>query len=782
MRKKILIAIPIILFLFCWFYYFLPATVFDDPCSTIIEDRNGTLLGAKIADDGQWRFPYNENIPEKFKQALVLFEDRNFFYHPGVNIQSLLRALKQNISAGEIVSGGSTISMQVIRLSRKGKPRTIGEKIIEIILALRLELSKSKEEILALYASNAPFGGNVVGLDAASWRYFGTSPDNLSWAESATLAVLPNSPSLIHPGRNREKLQKKRDRLLDRLAEKGIITKSMCELSKTETLPEKPHQLPQFAPHLLIRTYLKNKGRRIKTTLNLNLQNNLNELIERHHNILKSNEIHNAAAIIIDVEKGEVLAYVGNTSNHSKPEFAGEVDVIPALRSTGSILKPFLFASMLNAGEILPNTLIADIPTQIAGYVPKNYNRSYDGAVPAKMALSRSLNIPAVRMLQFHGVNKFHHLLKNFGMNSLIFSPNHYGLTLILGGAEGSLWDMAGMYASMARVLNSFSENSGKYSDNDIHPPFYILDQETNNKESENLKEDGILSAASIYLTFDALLAVNRPSEEDGWDYFSSSENIAWKTGTSFGFRDAWAIGVTPDYVVGVWVGNADGEGRPGLTGIKTAAPIMFDIFSLLPQSEWFLQPFDEMKQISICQKSGHRASSICNPVDSMWVQLAGLRTSPCPYHKTIHLDKNNHRVTSDCENVTNMIHQSWFVLPPVQELYYKFKNSDYIILPPFRDDCENKTTENSLQFIFPKENSKISIPIELDGSQGKAIFEAAHRFPETKVFWHLDETYIGLTENYHQMEVSPPIGKHSITIVDENGERISIDFEIIDK
>jgi penicillin-binding protein 1C len=782
MRKKILIAIPIILFSFLWFYFPLPVSLFKNPCSTIIEDRNGALLGAKIADDGQWRFPHTKKIPEKFKQALVLFEDRNFYYHPGINIQSLLRALKQNISAGKIISGGSTISMQVIRLSRKGKPRTIGEKIIEIILALRLELRKSKDEILAIYASNAPFGGNVVGLDAASWRYFGTPPENLSWAESATLAVLPNSPSLIHPGRNREKLQKKRDRLLDRLAEKGTITEAMCQLSKTEPLPEKPHRLPQFASHLLIKNYLKNKGKRISTTLSLNLQDNLNEIIERHHNILKSNEIHNAAAIIIGIENGDVLAYTGNTLNHPKPEFGGEVDVITAPRSTGSILKPFLFSSMLNAGEILPNTLIADIPTQIAGYVPKNYNMSYDGAVPAKMALSRSLNIPAVRMLQSHGVNKFHHLLKNLGMNTLVFPPEHYGLSLILGGAEGSLWDMAGMYASMARVLNNFYENSGKYNDKDIHPPTYILNNELDNEKPEVFKEDGLLSAASIWLTFEALLAVNRPEEEAGWDYFSSSENIAWKTGTSFGFRDAWAIGITPDYVIGVWVGNADGEGRPGLTGIKTAAPIMFDIFNLLPYSEWFLQPFDEMKQIPVCQKSGHRASPICDPLDSMWVQLDGLRTPPCPYHKIFHLDKNNNRISSDCEEVSNMIHQAWFVLPPVQELYYKFKNPDYKILPPFRNDCEKQTFSNSLQFIFPKKDSKIYIPIELDGSQGKAIFEVAHRFPETKVFWHLDETYIGQTENYHQMEVNPPKGKHSITIVDENGESISIDFEIIDK
>ena len=783
LRKKAWIALIIIFFLGVLVFFLLPVRLFDNPTSTVIEDRNGMLLGAKIADDGQWRFPYNDNVPEKFKKALLLFEDRYFYYHPGVNLQSLFRALIQNIKAGKIVSGGSTISMQVIRLSRKGKARTIPEKFIEIILASRLEFSKSKNEILALYSSNAPFGGNVVGLDAAAWRYFGVNPENLSWAEAATLAVLPNSPSLIHPGRNRKKLLEKRNRLLERLTENNIIDPTICKLSKAEPLPGRPLPLPQLAPHLLTRVYLANNGERVRTTLDANLQMSVNEIVERHHNILKSNEIHNAAAIVISVEKGNVLAYAGNTQNQSKPEYGGDVDVIISPRSTGSLLKPVLFAAMLNEGEILPNTLIPDIPTQIAGYMPKNYNMAYDGVVPATKALSRSLNVPAVRMLQQYGVSKFHYLLKKLGMNTLVFSPEHYGLSLILGGAEGSLWDMAGVYASMARLVNNFYNLNGKYSDNDIHPPVFICNEEKKDGKHDKLKENGLLSAASVWLTFNALVEVNRPEEEAGWKYFSSSEKIAWKTGTSFGFRDGWAIGTTSQYVVGVWVGNADGEGRPGLVGVATAAPLMFDIFDLLPSSEWFLQPFDEMSKIPVCRKSGHRATSICEPVDSVWVQLAGLKTGPCPYHRIIHLDsKEKYRVSGDCENVSDMVHRSWFVLPPVQEWYYKFGNHGYKILPPFRPDCVNKPENNSLQFIFPEPNSKIYVPLELDGSRGKVVFEAAHRFPSTIIYWHLDEQYLGQTMNYHQMEVSPRKGKHVITIVDENGESISINFEIINK
>jgi len=758
----------------------LPSPLFKHRTSTVLEDNTGKLLAARIADDGQWRFPKCKTVPYKFVESIIQFEDREFFAHKGFNPMAFARALIQNIKAGKIVSGGSTLSMQVIRLARKGKSRSIPEKIIEIIYATRLELTYSKFEILSLYASNAPYGSNVVGIDAASWRYFGREAEKLSWAEAATLAILPNAPSLIYPGKNQERLLAKRNRLLDRLLTAKIIDKETCELSKQETLPGKPFALPQIAPHLLQRAAKEGfEGLRIPSTIDGHLQQRVNEIIENHHKLLKANEIHNACAIVLDVNTGNVLAYVGNTDNTGKPEYQSDVDVIVAPRSTGSILKPFLFASMLNDGELLATSLVPDVPTQIGGYTPQNYNTTFDGAVPAKRALARSLNIPAVRMLQNYGTEKFNFNLKKLGMTSLTYNPEHYGLTIILGGAEGKLWDIAGMYASMARTLNHYTTYNGKYNSDDIHPPRYTYPKK---KKEPELTKESFIDAASIYLTFEAMVEVSRPDEDAGWKQYTSASKVAWKTGTSYGYRDGWAVGVTPKYVVGVWVGNADGEGRPGLVGIQTAAPILFDIFSVLKPGKWFSPPYDEMEKIAICHQSGCRAAEICEPIDTVWIQKAGLSSEPCKYHRLIHLDETgNNRVNSYCEEISKMKHVSWFVLPPAMEWYYKSKNSSYKELPPIRKDCETSGLK-SMEFIYPKQFSKIFVPVELDGTMGKTVFQVAHRKQNTILYWDLDGTYLGLTQNIHQLALAPDEGMHKLTITDEDGEMLVQQFEIVSK
>jgi len=785
--NAILISIGVLFLLFFWFS--LPRPLFKTPTSTVIEDENGKLLGAKIANDGQWRFPNNNKVPEKYAKSLIQFEDSRFYYHLGFDPVSFVRALYQNIKSKKVVSGGSTISMQVIRLSRKNKHRTFFEKIIEVFLATRLELTYSKKKILALYASNAPFGSNVVGIDAASWRYFGRSAEQLSWAESATLAVLPNSPSLIYPGKNHDNLLKKRNKLLDKLNKVGIIDSLTCSLSKQEPLPGKPIALPQLAPHLLDRVSKEGyKGKILKTTVNAFLQEQITRIVEYHHTILKTNDINNIAVLVLDVESGNVLSYIGNTENKGHPEFNSDVDVVNSRRSTGSILKPFLYAAMLSYGEILPNTIIPDIPTQIAGYTPQNYYQKYDGAVPAKRALSRSLNIPAVRMLQKFGIERFNYVLKKLGMTTLNKPADHYGLSIILGGAEGSLWDLAGMYASMARTLNHYSPFNDKYLKSDFHAPNYILEKtiktNTINPISNAFDESSYLNAASIWLTFEAMVEVSRPEEEVEWREFSSSQKIAWKTGTSYGYRDGWAIGCTAENVVAVWVGNADGEGRPGLTGTTTAAPIMFDVFKLLKNVSWFPQPYDDMTQVPICRQSGYRASDICDLVDTMWVQNSGLKTIACPYHQIVHLDKTgNWRVTSDCENISDMIHVPWFVLPPAQEWYYKSKNPGYKVLPPYRSDCiSGNSTLKSMELIYPKSFAKIYVPIQIDGSMGKTVFQVAHRRTQTTIYWHLDGEYLGSTIEFHQMELSPTKGIHTLTLVDQYGETLIRQFEILGK
>ncbi len=767
-------AILFFLYLFC-----LPSSLFKEQATTVLEDENGILLAARIANDGQWRFPVSSKLPVKFVASIIQFEDRSFFTHKGFNPLAFGRAIIQNIKAKKIISGGSTLSMQVIRLSRKGKKRTVVEKIIEIILATRLELSYSKPEILALYASNAPFGGNVVGIEAASWRYYGREASKLSWAETATLAVLPNAPSLIYPGKNQERLLKKRNRLLDQLYSSKFIDKETCELSKQEVLPQKPHAIPQLAPHLLQRAIKEGYiGKRIISTINGTLQERVNQIVENHHKLLKANEIHNACAIVMDVNTGNIVAYVGNTNNEGFPEYESDVDVAYAPRSTGSILKPFLYACMLNEGCLLPNTLIPDIPTHIAGFAPQNYNKTFDGAVPAKRALARSLNIPAVRMLQNYGTEKFNFNLQKLGMTTLYYNPDHYGLSLILGGAEGKLIDIAGMYASMARTLNHYTTYNGKYNKSDFHPPLYI-----NKKDTDvQISDDSYLDASSIYLTFEAMVEVARPDIDASWKQFTSSNKVAWKTGTSFGYRDGWAVGVTANHVVGVWVGNADGEGRPGLIGVQTAAPIMFDIFSVLKPCKWFSIPYDDMEKISICKQSGCKATEICSPVETIWVQKNGLRTDPCKYHQLIHLDETEqYRVNSNCEEVSKMKHVSWFVLPPAIEWYYKSKNATYKELPPLRKGCETENLK-TMEIIYPKQFSKIYVPVDIDGTMSKTVFEVAYRKPSSIIYWHLDGKYISSTQNIHQLGLTPGEGIHTLTLVNEEGESITQEFEIISK
>lgn len=773
--KRHKIKVVVIATLLVSYYFCLPSPLFKDPTATVITSATHQLLGAKIASDGQWRFPKNEEVPEKFKTCIINFEDEYFFKHPGFNPISIAKALRQNLKSGGVKRGGSTLTQQVIRLSRKGQSRTYFEKAIELILATRLELKYSKESILAFYASYAPFGGNVVGLDAAAWRYFNRSAEELSWAESATLAVLPNAPSLIYPGKNQQTLLNKRNRLLKKLRDNNTIDSLTYTLSLAESLPQKPYPLPQTAAHLLQKAAKLHPGERIVTTLNSKYQQQTNTIVSNHYNVLKQNEIYNIAVLILDVHSRQVLTYVGNSPTDRKHQ--KDVDIIDKPRSTGSILKPFLHAAILDAGDILPNTLIADVPTNFGNYVPENYNKEFDGVVPAKRALSRSLNIPSVLMLQDYGLDRFYHDLKALKLRDIKYNANHYGLSLILGGAESSLWDLCKSYANLSSTLNHFSSSSSEYFSKEFSEPTFLASKTIDFGKKST--EKTVFDAASIYLTYESLKEVNRPEGNESWEFFDDSKQIAWKTGTSYGFRDAWAIGTTKDYVVGVWVGNADGEGRPGLVGVQAAAPILFDVFDILPKSEWFDKPYDAMKEVDICSISGHRASLICPKTELHFIQESGLKTKSCPYHVTIHLDdKEDYQVNSSCEELDKIRHVPWFVLPPLMEYYYKTKNPFYKSLPPFRADCNTNTFE-AMQFIYPNETATIFLPIDFDGETNPLILKIAHTTSETTIYWYLNETFIGATKDIHEMAISPQEGTYNITAVDLFGNEIKRQLKI---
>ena len=783
--------LPVFVVLLAWFYFSLPNKLFNTPTSYVIEDKDGNLLNASIAADGQWRFPSNKKLPQKFIDCITTFEDKRFYYHPGVDPIAIGRAIIQNIKNKGVVQGGSTINMQLIRLSKKNNKRSLWNKLKESILAVRLQCSYSKKSVLALYAANAPFGSNVVGLDAAAWRYFGRSPAKLSWGEIAALAVLPNAPALVHPGKNRATLLRKRNALLDQLLAAQKIEAAACALAKLEPLPGVPLPLPQHAPHLLQRFKKQNqlvKGEtKIITTLEGSLQKNVANLLQQHHFVLKGNGINNACALVLDVESGNALAYVGNISDPLNKEMESDVDVIGAPRSPGSALKPVLYAAMLSDGLILPNSIIPDVPTQIGGYAPKNFDLGYDGAVPAAKALSRSLNIPAVKLLQQYKYQRFYETLQQCGITTLNRSADTYGLSLILGGCEVTMWDLAGVYASMARSLNHQAKNGGKPDPYDFHAPKY-LNTKTNvgsspvvdrDKEVNNIS----LDPTSIWFTFLAMQEVMRPGEEGLWQQFSSSQTIAWKTGTSFGFRDGWAIGITPKNVVAVWVGNTDGEGRPGLIGVHTAAPILFDIFRLLPPVPFFQKPVYNYSYVPVCRQSGYRANIDCADADTLFMPPNGEKAPLCAYHTIINLDATGTwRVTAQCESPSAMQHKSWFILSPAMEYYYRQRNADYRPLPPFKHGCGTTETGRQIELIYPQEGAKIYVPLEINGEKGRTIFTAANRTPGAKIFWSLDNTFAGTTQNFHQLALNPSVGKHIITLVDESGATISRQFEILEK
>lgn len=754
--KKVILCI--LAFLVTGYIFCLPRHLFHVPYSTVVTDRNEELLGARIASDGQWRFPPRNTTPEKIKECLITFEDKHFYHHWGVNPFAIGRAFYQNVKNKRIVSGGSTLTMQTIRLARN-ESRTFREKLIEMIWATRLEFRASKEEILSMYISHAPFGGNVVGLDAAAWRYFGHSADDLSWAESAMLAVLPNAPAMIHLSKGRKTLLDKRNRLLKQLLEKKTINSSTYELAISEPLPDEPHALPQIAPYLVSRFYQERNGEYSRSTINKGIQTQVEDLAERWSNEFGRSDIRNLAILVIDIPSNQVVAYCGNV-HFDRKQGGNQVDVIQAPRSTGSILKPFLYYAMLQEGSLLPDMLLPDVPVNINGFTPQNFSMQFEGAVPASEALARSLNIPAVTMLQRYGVPKFHSFLQQIGLKTINRSSSHYGLSLILGGAEATLWDVTNAYAMMGRSLLQLPQRSCSL----LLPTSRIT-------ESTDPFQPG-----AVWQTFDALKEVNRPEEID-WKSIPSMQTIAWKTGTSYGFRDAWAVGVTPRYAVGVWVGNATGEGKPGLVGAQTAGPVLFDIFNLLPSSSWFTRPAGIFVEAEVCRKSGHLKGRFCDETDTLLVLPAGLRTEACPYHHLVTLSADeSQRIYENCANTEPTLRKSWFTLPPVWEWYYKQHHPEYKPLPPFKAGC-GEDTFLPMQFIYPPMNARIKLPKQLDGSKGFLTVELAHNNPNATVFWHLDETYQAQTQDFHKISLQPAAGKHSLTAVDGEGNTISTTF-----
>lgn len=745
MKQKLYISITIIMI--SWLLWPVSDSFLQLPYSTIVNDVDGELLSAQIAEDHQWRFVVMDEVPERFEQALLTFEDKRFYSHFGVDPLALSRAIKQNIVQKRIVSGASTLTMQLARLVSNHNKRSVFNKLKEIRLALRLELWHSKSDILNWYTSLAPFGGNVVGLEAACWRYFQKRPDQLSWAQSATMAVLPNAPSLIHINKNRERLLKKRNRLLRRLHTESLIDDMDLEASLLEPLPDRFYNLPNGAPHLL--QFLKN-GSASDADLAIQpmLQESLGDLMDQLYDEWSQNEVYNAGCVILDTKSGKVLAYQGNVPKTTQEH---AVDMIQAKRSSGSILKPLLYAHMVNEGLMTSSEFQLDIPTYIAGFNPSNYNRTYSGVVGADEALRRSLNVPAVRMLQSYGIEKFLHRLKGHNITTLPHDADHYGLSLILGGGEVTLWELAHAYRQLGAIL---------------------LDP----------KLESTLSKSAIYETLEVLKELRRPDEEGNWQLMDSRAPIAWKTGTSYGHRDAWAIGVSPEVTIATWVGNADGEGRDGIVGTTTAGRLLFATAGLMDLSgSWFLPPYEEMTHLRKCHHTGMLASTYCTHVDTvLWPEISE-RSNVCKYHQIMSTTLDGtYRIDGSCDVDVDYKNATYLILPPTAAQYYKRNHPEWQSPPPLHPACDVDETHRVMEIIYPLKDDIIFLPRDFDKSDQSVVARVAHSRPDSKLFWYLDDQYLGESQDFHSFAIKPREGSHRITIVDDEGNEAYRDIEIL--
>ncbi len=737
-------------------YFAIPPQkpIFNNDYSAVVRASNGTLLNAYINSNEQWHFPPDTaSIPEKLIIAVTTFEDENFYKHHGVSITAILRAVYQNISEGKIVSGASTIPMQLARMS-KPKKRTYINKLREILFAVKIDLHYSKEQILELYLNHAPYGGNVIGYRTASLKFFGKEAHELTWSEAATLAVLPNAPGLIYPQKTSEELRKKRDNLLDKLFEKGYITEQTHMLAPLEPIPDEFLVFESHAPHLSRRLKSSYTNQRIfNTTIDLNIQKQCNRIAKRYAQIYKSYGIHNLAILVAKTETGEVAAYVGSP-NFFDDKHNGQVDGVMAPRSSGSILKPFLYALSIDEGLIIPQSLIRDLPTYFEGFSPKNASREYQGVATAKDALVQSLNIPAVRLLNAYGVFQFYSFLKTAGVSTLFRTADDYGLPLIIGGAEVNPWEMVMLFRGLA--------NEGIFSKNVV----------LKNEEKKSTAQ--LVSAGSCYLTLEMLKDLKRPGSEYYWERFSGSQPFAWKTGTSYGHKDAWAVGVNPEFTIAVWVGNFDGESNKNLSGATSAGPILFDILQALPAKnpkQWFEKNDIDFKKVKICKLSGFRATEACTDVEEAEVPYGMKPLQSCDYHQFRYFSTDGkYQTCSRCWHEVGGVKKAVTIYPPDIAYYLREKGQYIEKLASHYPNCSAYKADNSLKIIYPNLDAKLFLPRDFDGKTQPVVCKVGHTGTGQIVYWYLNDEFLGSTTSDHKMAIIFNEGWNTLKVIDENG------------
>ena len=715
-----------------------------DKYSTKVLDANGKILDVFLNEDEQWHLKNDDEIPKNLRDAVLTYEDKNFDKHIGVDFLAILRAAKNNITRHKR-SGASTITMQVVKLVNP-KKRTYINKFIEIIHSIKVDFILDKDTILKLYLNNAPYGGNIIGYETASKMYFKKDPKNLSWAECALLAVLPNSPGAINVLKNREKLIVKRNWLLDKLHNKGLISSEQITLSKKEPIPDEKFYFERVAPHLSRRLNNIKEDKIIKTTIDYDLQKKMQDVVKTYIDFTHQEGITNTSMLIVENKTRDVKVYIGS-QDFFDMDNEGQVDGVKAKRAAGSILKPFLYGLSIDEGLIAPESLVQDVPMFFANFNPQNANKRYTGMIEARDALISSLNIPFVHLLSQYGENKFYYFLKNI-LDFEENDPEKYGLSLILGTKEFSVEEIAMLYTGLANYGNFKKLN-------------YLIDD--NRDENKKLISDG-----AAFLTLDTLKEVVRPGLNNLYKW---KDPISWKTGTSFGKKDAWACGMTPDYTVIVWVGNFSGKGNDNLSGVISGGRLLFNVFQELNNSnKRFEEPIHDLDNIIVDKNTGYRINfeGVETKIIKFPHSAKALKLSP--YYKKIFVDENDVEVDSRDPNFINS-HEKIILNYPLEVVNYFIREN--------RDVSEIyhvNSNEKSLKILYPTPNLRILLPKDLDKEQ-KLIVKIAN-LKNQNIYWYLDNEFIGKNKNFEQ-EISLTIGDHTLTIMSEDGEIAKANFLI---
>lgn len=739
------------------------------PAGVRVLDRDGRLVRGFLSSDDKrrWRLQLDEISPE-LVQAVLFHEDRWFYRHPGVNPVAVARAAWGNLRAGRITSGASTLSMQLARLAEPRR-RTLGAKIHQMVRALQYESLYSKDEILTMYLNLAPYGGNVEGVAAAAQILFDKSAAELSWAEACQLAVLPQSPSRHDPVLNPESARLARDRLATRMAEAGVLDAVKLDEVFTSPLPFRRHSSPFMAPHFSRWSKGRHPGlTTLHTTLDLNLQNRVAKALTGRVRQLRPLGIEQAAAVILDATTGEVRAMVGS-AGFSEEVFQGQVNGAIAPRSPGSALKPFVYALAFDRGLKTPDTLVEDVPRWFADYNPKNFDGTFSGAVRCGTALQQSLNVPAVSLaaeLEQGSAGGLLPFLKDAGVQSLDQPTGHYGLTLVLGGGEVTLLELASLYGVLAR--------QGVWlPTRDLLP-----DGQTPNPGRR------LLGAGAAWLTMQELTGVHRPEPERLWQSRSGHQQIPWKTGTSYGHRDAWSVGVVGDMVVAVWVGNFDGKGSPHLTGGEVAAPLFFSLVELLDndqQPSWNRRP-DGISQREICPLSGAPITKNCGTGRKGFFLPGVSPTAPCEIHRLIQIDAlDGHTVCSRCrgDRALDTLTVEWW--PPQVLSYLSGGGLARPAVPAHNSQCPVFGAGEAPVFKSPQDGSEFHLRRGIPLNDQAISLEAAVSAGTRRLWWFANGALIGETGPSEPLFHLPVAGFTRLTMVDDAGRSGSVRIRVID-